>query len=176
MESAPLSNLVAKHRTTSFTANAPVFTISTQGGKLCHTKKKIQRSIRRDIRILYPPLTPHSRRPPPSVPSALWLFAGPGVGLGSAPHHLLWSKSTYQGPVKATPYFQFSGLLAGLRPVRTGLFAPGRLCWLLHLCLHSAARYAARVRSSPRNHQRRARSDDVPWSTNAAWLDCGRPQ
>jgi hypothetical protein len=28
-------------------------------------------------------------------------------------------------PVKATQYFQFSGLLAGLRPFRTGLSAPG---------------------------------------------------
>ena len=57
-------------------------------GKMSH-KKKIQRSIRKDIRIFPPPLTPSSPRPPPRVPlgpvvvcrprCVLWVNASPST-------------------------------------------------------------------------------------------------
>ena len=127
--SAPLSNLVAKRRTASFTADAPVrlHHIFTGREAVSHKKKDAKTHPKGHSDLASALDTPLSQTPPPqSPPPCGCLAAGPGMGLGlgSVPHHLLWSKSTYQGPVKATPHFQFSGLLAGLGPFPTGLSAP----------------------------------------------------
>jgi hypothetical protein len=104
-----------------------------------------------------------------SITSALHSFP-PSTSSSYGSSHITLS------PKLLLPYHRQSERpLSSILPSPLPSFSPPLLCPSL-LLLHSTAYYAgsctaqrtmlfARIRSGPRNHQRRARSDDASWST-----------